>query len=116
MFLQSLRHSTRRQTWIVCRARAYATKDATEASASKSNTATLPKSCCQADTVLEGLNYLKGQAPVLAKPDEEYPDWLWTITKPKVIPDDGPGGKLERYNRRLENKKRIKERNFMLTQ
>ncbi|THU93893.1 hypothetical protein K435DRAFT_829379 [Dendrothele bispora CBS 962.96] len=116
MFLsQSLRHA-RRQAWVVCRARTYATKETPEPSSSKNATATTPKSCCSADTVLEGLNYLKGQPPVLAKPDEEYPDWLWTVTKPKVIPDDGPGGKLERYNRRLENKQRIKERNFMQTQ
>ena len=31
-------------------------------------------------------------------------------------PDDGPGGKAERVKRRLENKKRVKERNFMSAQ
>ncbi|KAK0441138.1 mitochondrial ribosomal protein L37-domain-containing protein, partial [Armillaria borealis] len=75
-----------------------------------------PKSSCPADTVLTGLNYLKSQEPVLAKPDEEYPDWLWTLLEPRVIPDDGPGGRAERYKRRLENKQKIRERNFMLTQ
>ena len=66
--------------------------------------------------MLEGLSYLKNQEPVLAKPDEEYPDWLWTILSPKVVADDGPGGKLERLQRRKANKKAIKERNFMTTQ
>lgn len=66
--------------------------------------------------MLEGLNYKKDQEVVLAKPDEEYPDWLWTLLEPRVLPDDGPGGKKERYERRLENKKKLRERNFMLTQ
>jgi large subunit ribosomal protein L54 len=68
------------------------------------------------DTVLEGINYLKAQSPVLARPDDQYPEWLWTILQPKVWPDDGPGGKAERVKRRLENKQRIKDRNFMQTQ
>ncbi|KAF9266720.1 hypothetical protein L218DRAFT_745744 [Marasmius fiardii PR-910] len=77
---------------------------------------TTPKSSCSPDTVLTGLNYLKGQEPVLAKPDEWYPDWLWTVLEPKKLEDDGPGGKFERAQRRKENKQRIKERNFMSTQ
>ena len=75
-----------------------------------------PLSSCAVDTVLEGLNYLKGQSRVLALPDDQYPDWLWTILTPKVWPDDGPGGKAERIKRRIENKQRIKDRNFMQTQ
>lgn len=72
-----------------------------------------PASSCVADTVLVGINYLKGQPPVLALKDEEYPAWLWTITQAKPIPDDGPGGKGEKMRMRQENKKRIKEHNFM---
>jgi len=53
---------------------------------------------------------------VLAKPDEEYPDWLWTILKPKELPYDGPGGKAERLERRKQNKAKLREHNFMLTQ
>jgi large subunit ribosomal protein L54 len=74
------------------------------------------QSSCPPDTLLTGLNWLKGQEPVLAKPDEEYPDWLWTILRPKEIPDDGPGGRKERMERRKQNKNNIRERNFMLTQ
>jgi large subunit ribosomal protein L54 len=59
---------------------------------------------------------LKGQTPVLARSDDQYPDWLWTLLQSKVWPDDGPGGKAERVNRRMENRKRIKDRNFMQTQ
>ena len=66
--------------------------------------------------MLTGLNYLKGQPPVLALPDEEYPDWLWTLLKPKVIADDGPGGEAEKRRLRKENKQRIKDQNFMKTQ
>ncbi|KAG6840922.1 hypothetical protein C0991_003180 [Blastosporella zonata] len=78
--------------------------------------AVTPMSSCAQDTVLTGVNYLKGQPPVLAAADEEYPAWLWTILQPKVWPDDGPGGKAERVKRRIENKQGIKDRNFMSTQ
>ena len=73
-------------------------------------------STCLADTILPGINYLKGQPPVVALADEEYPKWLWTILQPKVLEDDGPGGKFERAKRRAANKQAIKDRNFMLTQ
>ncbi|KAF9445572.1 hypothetical protein P691DRAFT_805485 [Macrolepiota fuliginosa MF-IS2] len=62
------------------------------------------------------MNYLKGQAPVLARSDDQYPEWLWTVLKTKVHTDDGPGGGAERVKRRAENKQRIKDRNFMSTQ
>ena len=75
-----------------------------------------PRSSCPEGTVLAGANYLKGQPPVTAKADEEYPEWLWTILSPKVYPDDGPGGKAERVKRRQERKQAIKDRNFMSTQ
>ena len=73
-------------------------------------------SMCQADTILPGINYLKGQPPIVALADEEYPEWLWTILQPKVLEDDGPGGKFERAKRRAANRQAIKDRNFMLTQ
>jgi large subunit ribosomal protein L54 len=76
----------------------------------------IPASTCPTDTILPGINYLKGQAPVVALADEEYPEWLWTILQPKVLEDDGPGGKFERAKRREANRKAIKDRNFMLTQ
>lgn len=115
-----LHYALRRPVLIRCTRRAYAsapsqkqeepvtgTSKASEASA---------KSSCIPNTVIDGVNYLKGQEPVIAKPDDEYPAWLWTILAPKVYPDDGPGGKAERVQRRRENKQRIKDQNFMKTQ
>ena len=78
----------------------------------KNNTPSL----CPADTILPAVNYLKRQPPVVALPDDQYPPWSWTLLEPKVYSDDGPGGKAERVKRRLENKKRVKERNFMSAQ
>ncbi|KAF8516952.1 mitochondrial ribosomal protein L37-domain-containing protein, partial [Hysterangium stoloniferum] len=75
-----------------------------------------PLSTCPPDTVLEGLAYLKGQSPVLALPDDQYPTWLWDILETKVWPDDGPGGKAEKVRLRKENRQRIKDQNFMKTQ
>ena len=66
--------------------------------------------------MLVGLNYLKGQPPVVAKKDEEYPPWLWDLLKPKVYPDDGPGGKGEKMRLRAANRQKIKEQNFLKTQ
>ncbi|KAG5652130.1 hypothetical protein H0H81_006206 [Sphagnurus paluster] len=105
----------------LCRTRGFAASrlshsNATEKSKKLPAAATLPQSSCAKDTVITGVNYLKGQPPVLARADEEYPEWLWTILQPKVWPEDGPGGKAERVRRRQENKQRIKDRNFMSTQ
>ncbi|KZT23991.1 hypothetical protein NEOLEDRAFT_1179734 [Neolentinus lepideus HHB14362 ss-1] len=74
------------------------------------------KSSCPPNTVLAGVNYLKGQPPVLALPDEEYPDWLWKLLEKKELPDDGPGGKAEKVRLRRENRQRIREQNFLKTQ
>jgi large subunit ribosomal protein L54 len=38
-------------------------------------------------TPLQGLGYLKAKPIVLAKEDDEYPEWLWTLL------DAGPGAK-----------------------
>jgi len=67
---------------------------------------------------MSGLNYLKDQPPVVALPDEAYPDWLWKILQPKEFPPEehGPGGAAEQYRLRRENKERIKAQNFMKTQ
>lgn len=73
-------------------------------------------SSCPENTVLTGLNYLKDQPPVLAKPDNEYPTWLWDLLKPRVHADTGPGSKGEKAVLRQANRQRIKEQNFMKTQ
>ncbi|KAF9532821.1 mitochondrial ribosomal protein L37-domain-containing protein [Crepidotus variabilis] len=94
-----------------------AEKDGKKAKASDSAAAaTSLRSSCVQDTVLTGVNYLKGQPPLVAKPDEEYPEWLWSTLKPKVHEDDAPGGKKERVERRNANRQAIKDRNFMSTQ
>lgn len=67
---------------------------------------------------MPGLNYLKDQPPVIARPDEEYPAWLWKVLDTRQFPpkEQGPGGAAERYRLRRENKERIKAQNFMKTQ
>ncbi|KAF8479336.1 mitochondrial ribosomal protein L37-domain-containing protein [Russula ochroleuca] len=74
------------------------------------------RSSCAPNTVMEGINYLKDQRPVLALPDEEYPAWLWTLLDKSELPDDGPGGKAEKRRLRKENRQRIRDQNFMKTQ
>jgi len=91
-------------------------KEGTKSQCFESTSLPTPLSSCPADTVLPGVNYLKGQPPVVAQADEAYPAWLWTILKPKEYEDDGPGGKKERVERRKTNRLAIKDRNFMLTQ
>ncbi|KAI0819044.1 mitochondrial ribosomal protein L37-domain-containing protein [Irpex lacteus] len=75
-----------------------------------------PKSSCAEGTELVGLKWLKDQGPVIAKADDEYPDWLWTLLQPKQLPDDGPGGLAEKKKLRKLNRQRIREKNFMSTQ
>jgi len=73
-------------------------------------------SSCPPGTVLTGLNYLKGQTPVVALPDEDYPPWLWKLLEPKNLADDGPGGKAEKIRLRKENRQRIRDQNLLKTQ
>ena len=73
-------------------------------------------SSCAPNTILTGLNYLKDQPPVLAMTDDQYPPWLWDLLKPRVYPDDGPGGRGEKMKLREANRQRIKEQNFLKTQ
>ncbi|EPQ57802.1 hypothetical protein GLOTRDRAFT_126292 [Gloeophyllum trabeum ATCC 11539] len=96
----------------LCKTRSYATKAATKPAAAEPE----PKSSCPPNTVLVGVNYLKDQPPVLALPDEEYPDWLWKLLEKKELPYDGPGGKAEKVRLRKENRQRIREQNFLKTQ
>ncbi|KIK09502.1 hypothetical protein K443DRAFT_671401 [Laccaria amethystina LaAM-08-1] len=115
-------HALRRPTCLRASCRMYANSSAPEktavkpAAAKKPSPASIGPSACSEDTVLTGLNYLKGQPTVLALPDKDYPEWLWTVLQPKVYEDDGPGGKLERVKRRAANRQAIMDRNFMQTQ
>ncbi|KIK01300.1 hypothetical protein K443DRAFT_132386 [Laccaria amethystina LaAM-08-1] len=94
-------HVLRRPTCLRPSCRTYANNSAPEKVAVNPAAAKKPvlgPSACSEDTVLAGLNCLKGQPT------------------PKVYEDDGPGGKLERVKRRETNRQAIKDKNFMLTQ
>jgi hypothetical protein len=82
----------------------------------RKRTAATPKSSCPENTTLPGLNWLKGQPDVVAKPDDDYPPWLWDILKPKKFADKGPGSEAEHVRRRKENRQKIRDTNFMKTQ
>jgi large subunit ribosomal protein L54 len=148
LFVLAVKHQTLHRRWV-----AFSSRDNSYILRPTEDTPKTLQSACPADTVLPGLNYLKGQDPVLAMPgmlllrlvfihhirisfsrvycslylllrsianpfliDEAYPEWLWKCLDPKVIPDDGPGGRKDRMERRARSKKNIKERNFMNTQ
>ncbi|KAI0314720.1 mitochondrial/chloroplast ribosomal protein L54/L37 [Amylostereum chailletii] len=120
-FLRCIRHSSK-TCGLFAPSRRYAVKaSAPAASPAGKNTPVSEEpaaalSSCPPNTVLTGLNYLKGQEPVLALPDEDYPPWLWDLLKPREFPDDGPGGKGEKMRMRMENRQRIRDQNFMKTQ
>ncbi|KAG6332020.1 hypothetical protein ID866_7066 [Astraeus odoratus] len=71
----------------------------------------IPLSSCPAGTVLTGLNYLKGQQPVLAMADADYPAWLWSLAKQKSYGDDSAGGEAEKRRLRKENRQRLRDKN-----
>ncbi|PVG02973.1 hypothetical protein CPB86DRAFT_696054, partial [Serendipita vermifera] len=75
-------------------------------------------SSCVKGTELTGLNWLKGQAPVVALADEEYPAWLWTILEPRKYSEEEmkPGGKGFKAKLRKERREKIRLTNFMKTQ
>ncbi|CCM00491.1 uncharacterized protein FIBRA_02525 [Fibroporia radiculosa] len=107
--------------WYPAR-RCYASESKPAASSSSANDSkkddveVVSKSSCPENTVLGGIAYLKSQSPVLAQADDAYPDWLWTLLEPKKLPEDGPGGKAEKYKLRRANRQRIRDQNFMKTQ
>ncbi|KAH8813419.1 mitochondrial ribosomal protein L37-domain-containing protein [Flagelloscypha sp. PMI_526] len=86
--------------------RYYSTKPAPTSTSAQDT----PLSSCPENTELVGLNYLKDQPEVIAKPDSEYPPWLWTLLEPTNHPE---GSKKER---RAKARQEIKDRNFMSTQ
>lgn len=53
------------------------------------------RSSCPPGTVLNGLNYFKGKTDPVAKPDNEYPEWLWScldVTKGSAAEEDADAG------------------------
>ncbi|KAJ9085293.1 hypothetical protein DSO57_1015497 [Entomophthora muscae] len=68
-----------------------------------------PTSSVPHGQVLKGINYLKTQTDPIAKADEEYPEWLWTLLEPKEAPTDI----LSRAYQRKKNKDSIKAKNFL---
>ncbi|KAI0807652.1 mitochondrial ribosomal protein L37-domain-containing protein [Fomes fomentarius] len=125
-FVQALRRQTRLHAFWTPR-RSLASQSAATAAqgtpdaVGKSTKADAPSakpslSSCPENTVMPGLAYLKDQQEVLALADDAYPPWLWTLLKPKQLPDDGPGGKAEKVRLRKANRQRIREQNFMKTQ
>lgn len=70
------------------------------------------RSAAEAGTPLKGINYLKDQPAVLARPDEDYPEWLWRL----LDVDRQAGATAEEIARREASKKRkadIKAKNFL---
>jgi large subunit ribosomal protein L54 len=59
--------------------------------AAKKKVVPLVKSSIAAGTPLKGLNFEKNKTDPVALPDEEYPEWLWTILSRQEKSSDGVG-------------------------
>ncbi|KAK9763807.1 hypothetical protein K7432_009199 [Basidiobolus ranarum] len=72
----------------------------------------LPTSSAPEGTVLKGINFTKGKGDPIAKPESEYPEWLWDLlnTEKRDARRNDPNDKA--YYRRI-NKEQIKATNFM---
>jgi large subunit ribosomal protein L54 len=82
----------------------------------RTDSAPAPRSACAENTALPGLAWLKGQPEVVARPDDEYPAWLWALLTPKRLADDGPGSPAEHARRKRDGRQKIRDANFMKTQ
>ncbi|KAG8723921.1 hypothetical protein FRC09_001186 [Ceratobasidium sp. 395] len=91
----------------------YASSSATSPNSSSSPAPSpkTPTSSCPPQTVLTGLNWRKGQPPVLALEDSEYPPWLWT-----VLDEKKPGDGTSKQEMRKKNRQKIRLQNFMKKQ
>lgn len=73
------------------------------------------ESSCKEGTKIN-LNIYKNAKPILAKKDEEYPEWLWTLLDKDLQMEQLKQEDWFRYNRKLikkQNVARIKMNNFM---
>ncbi|KAH7889340.1 mitochondrial ribosomal protein L37-domain-containing protein [Phlebopus sp. FC_14] len=111
MSLLALRCASSQRTLSVRLVRNYAEKSGKKP-AEGSDAVARGISSCPAGTILTGLNYLKDQPPVLAMADEDYPSWLWDLTKPKTVEDNGPGGAGEKRRLRKEHRQHLKDKNL----
>lgn len=62
------------------------------------------------------MNIYKAGKPIVAKKDEEYPDWLWGLLDNDLQMENLKKEDWFRYNRKLikkQNVQRIKMNNFM---
>ncbi|KAH9811856.1 60s ribosomal protein l37 mitochondrial precursor [Melampsora americana] len=73
-----------------------------------------PISSVKAGTTLKGLGIIKGVGDPIAKADEEYPSWLWSLIEPGMGAgkSDEP---LRAIRRELnkENRNKIRNSNFL---
>lgn len=76
--------------------------------------ATLESACKEGTKI--NLNIYKNAQPIIAKKDEEYPEWLWTLLDKDLQLEQLKNEDWFRYNRKLikkQNVARIKMTNFM---
>jgi large subunit ribosomal protein L54 len=59
--------------------------------AAKKKVTQLVKSSITAGTPLKGLNFEKNKQDPVALPDDEYPEWLWTILARQEGVSEGAG-------------------------
>lgn len=73
------------------------------------------ESACKEGTQIN-LSIYKNAKPIIAKKDEEYPEWLWTLLDKDAQLEQLKQDDWFRYNRKLikkQNVARIKMNNFM---
>ncbi|EFP92880.1 uncharacterized protein PGTG_18798 [Puccinia graminis f. sp. tritici CRL 75-36-700-3] len=75
---------------------------------------TVPVSTIPAGSPIKGLAYIKGESDPIAKADDEYPSWLWTLLEPNmgVGHSDTPLRAIRRELNR-ENRNNIRKSNFL---
>ncbi|OAV93424.1 hypothetical protein PTTG_27343 [Puccinia triticina 1-1 BBBD Race 1] len=75
---------------------------------------TVPVSTIPAGSPIKGLAYIKGESDPIAKADEEYPSWLWTLLEPNMGAGntDTPLRAIRRELNR-ENRNNIRKSNFL---
>lgn len=73
------------------------------------------QSSCKEGTPIK-INILKAGKPIVAKKDEEYPDWLWGLLDKDLQMQQLKEESLFKYKRKLVKKanvEKIKMQNFM---
>ncbi|KAJ5042083.1 mitochondrial 54S ribosomal protein mL54 [Drepanopeziza brunnea f. sp. 'multigermtubi'] len=70
----------------------------------------IPISSCPAGTTLKGLNFIKDRQDPVALPEEDYPEWLWSVLEKRVGEGEGEEGDGDEFSKSAKLRRKAAKR------